>query len=119
MFYFDSYAIIAILKGEETYLKYKVAEMITTRFNLMEVYYWMFNNLGKSKADEFFEETKKFCMVVKDDRIKQAMIFRAQNRNKKLSYVDCIGYILAKFLNIKFLTGDKAFRGMENVEFVQ
>ena len=36
-----------------------------------------------------------------------------------LSYVDYIGYILAKQRNVKFLTGDKEFENMDNVEFVK
>jgi len=47
------------------------------------------------------------------------MTFRALNKKRNLSYVDCIGYIIAKQRNIKFLTGDKEFEYMENVEFVK
>ena len=32
---------------------------------------------------------------------------------------DCIGYILAKNIGIKFLTGDKEFENLDNVEFVK
>ena len=32
---------------------------------------------------------------------------------------DCIGYILAKRLSIKFLTGDKEFEKLDDVEFVK
>ncbi len=32
---------------------------------------------------------------------------------------DCIGYIFAKQLGIKFLTGDKEFENLDNVEFVK
>lgn len=40
-------------------------------------------------------------------------------KNKNLSYTDCIGYIFAIKNNLKFLTGDKKFNDMPNVEFVQ
>ena len=33
--------------------------------------------------------------------------------------VDCIGYMTAKRLGVKFLTGDREFEGMDNVEFVK
>ena len=42
-----------------------------------------------------------------------------KNKNKQLSIPDAIGYIIANRLNIKFLTGDEAFRNIENVEFVK
>jgi hypothetical protein len=36
-----------------------------------------------------------------------------------LSYVDALGYVIATKMKIKFLTGDNAFEGMENVEYVK
>jgi uncharacterized protein len=47
------------------------------------------------------------------------MKFRYKNRKKNLSVPDCISYLQAKSLGIKFLTGDKKFENMENVEFVK
>ena len=38
---------------------------------------------------------------------------------RKPSYIDCIGYMVAKRLNIKFLTGDKDFEDLDNVKFVK
>ena len=38
---------------------------------------------------------------------------------RKLSMTDCIGYMMAKQWGIKFLTGDKEFEDMENVEYVK
>jgi predicted nucleic acid-binding protein len=47
------------------------------------------------------------------------MKFRLKEKAKRLSYVDAIGYQLALEKNAKFLTGDKEFKGMKNVEFVK
>ena len=47
------------------------------------------------------------------------MEFRYKNKKKKLSMTDCISYFQAKELGIKFLTGDKEFQNLENVEFVK
>ena len=46
------------------------------------------------------------------------MKFRYENKHKKMSMTDCISYIQAKKLGIKFLTGDKEFKNKENVEHV-
>ena len=40
-------------------------------------------------------------------------------KGSSYSHVDCIGYILARKFNVKFLTGDREFKGLENVEFVK
>jgi hypothetical protein len=47
------------------------------------------------------------------------MHFKLQNRGKKFSYTDSIGYLISLRNRIKFLTGDKQFRDMPNVEFVK
>jgi len=47
------------------------------------------------------------------------MEFRVQNIKKDTSITDCISYFMAKNLGIKFLTGDKEFENLENVEFVK
>ena len=36
-----------------------------------------------------------------------------------MSYTDVVGYTLSRSLGFKFLTGDEAFRNLENVEFVK
>jgi len=47
------------------------------------------------------------------------MVFKYENKNKNFSFIDCVGYVLAKENNLIFLTGDRAFRGMMNVELVK
>jgi len=40
-------------------------------------------------------------------------------RRKKLSTIDCVGYAVANRLNVPFLTGDREFADMDNVQFVR
>ena len=40
-------------------------------------------------------------------------------KNKQRSIPDVMGYIIAKKYNAKFLTGDKEFKDVPNVEFVK
>ena len=47
------------------------------------------------------------------------MEFRVEHKKQNLSMTDCISYIMSKNLGIKFLTGDKQFQNLENVEFVK
>lgn len=119
MYFFDTYAFIEIIRGNQKYARFKAVQMATTKLNLMEVYYWLLNKFGKTAADRFYDETAEYAADIEDRVIKEAMVFRLQHKSKNLSYVDCIGYMLAKMYNIKFLTGDRQFKGMDNVEFVQ
>ena len=58
-------------------------------------------------------------MDISEDVLKEAIKFRKKNKSKNLSYTDCIGYIYALKNNLMFLTGDKEFKDLKNVEFVK
>ena len=109
-----------IVKGNPAYLKYsKEIGIVTTKFNLMELYYRLLVMFGIEIAEFSYNKYKQFSVEVDDDIIKKAMQFRALNKSKDLSYVDCVGYIFANEKKIKFLTGVIQFKDMPNVEFVR
>lgn len=87
--------------------------------NLMELYYGLINKFGKQVAEECYEEYAEFTIEINDEVIKRACEFRVLFKSKNLSFIDCLGYMAAKLNNIKFLTGDKQFENLENVEFVK
>ncbi|MBU2099812.1 PIN domain-containing protein [Candidatus Micrarchaeota archaeon] len=119
-FFFDTYAFYEIIKGNSNYRPYsKGIAIITTKLNLMELYYGLLSNYGIETAEKHFQRFSKFCVEFTDENIKNAMQFKAKNKEKKLSYIDCIGYIIAIEKNIPFLTGDKQFKLLGNVEFVK
>ncbi len=119
-FFFDTYALFELVKGNPNYEKYKIGVSIaTTKLNLMELHYVLLRLKGKEEAEFYFNEFNQFCIRYNDEILKQANEFRFENYKRDLSYVDCIGYIIAKKLGIKFLTGDGQFSGFENVEFVK
>ena len=44
--------------------------------------------------------------------------FRAEHAKHRISHVDAPGYALARKHDMRFLTGDEAFKGIEGVERV-
>ena len=120
-FFFDTYALYETVHNSNSYSKYLNGELslITTKLNLMELYYSLLRVYGKEKAEESFNFFKGFCVEIDDEILKQASEFRFANYKRDLSYVDCIGYILAKRRGVKFLTGDEQFKKFDNVEFVK
>ncbi|MEW6295562.1 MAG: PIN domain-containing protein [Candidatus Diapherotrites archaeon] len=119
-FFADSYAIIDYLKGNKKLKKYfEESELITTKLNLMEVYYSALLESTEEMAEKYYDSFLDKCVEIEDNTIKAAMKLRFKEKAKKLSYVDAAGYQIALERNIKFLTGDEQFREMRNVEFIK
>ncbi|MEK6891501.1 MAG: PIN domain-containing protein [Nanoarchaeota archaeon] len=119
-YFFDTYAFYELIHGNSNYIKYSSnIVIVTTKLNLMELHYGIMLLHGKEKADEYYDQFIKFSVEFDDKTIKQSNEFKMQNKDKKLSYIDCLGYITAKLMNIPFLTGDKGFQDIENVEYVK
>ena len=118
-YFFDSYAVIEIIKNNNNYLPYFDKDINLSIFNLAEIYYNILNNFNEEKANEIYELYKEGVVEITDEILKEAMKFRRENKKKGFSYADCIGYIYALENNMKFLTGDREFADMKNVEFVK
>lgn len=119
-FFFDSYALIEIFKGNPHFEHYKKNRVVITYLHLFELYYCLLREGHREKEiEEFFHFVKKFCIDLQFEWIKKASEFKESHKKRRLSYADCLGYIIAQDLRIKFLTGDKEFEHLENVEFVK
>lgn len=119
MLFFDSFALIEVIKGNKSYERFLELAPITTKLNLMEVYYYLLREKDEEKAEFYYNFYLPCCVSILDGVIKNAMKFKLEFKNKKLSYVDCVGYVLSLDLGIKFLTGDKEFSDLKNVEYAR
>ncbi|MBI3190395.1 PIN domain-containing protein [archaeon] len=118
--FFDTYAFFEIIKGNQNYRRFsKDIAIMTTKLNLMDLYYGILITKGEQDADKYYDKLTKFAVDIDNDIIKEAMKFRAKNKDRNLSYADCIGYIIALKNNIKFLTGDEQFKDLQDAEFVK
>ncbi|HZX19712.1 MAG TPA: PIN domain-containing protein [archaeon] len=118
-YFFDTYAFFEIINANPNYSAHLETVGTTTKLNLMELHYGLLREYGKKFADEKYDNLVKNTLEVDDKTIKEANEFRLKHAKKKLSYIDCVGYVSAKRHNLIFLTGDKEFKNMENVEFVK
>ena len=119
-FLFDTYAFYEIIVGNKNYIPFtKNVKILTTQLNLMELYYQLLKLYNKEIAVKFFKRYEEFIVPINNSLVIEAMDFRRKHYKKKLSYVDCIGYTIARNMNIQFLTGDMQFENMENVRFVK
>lgn|SRR3989344_1641882 len=115
--FFDTYAIIEIIRGNPKYKFYENSTVITTIFNLAELDYNLRKDLPQEKVDEIISIYKDYIVLATTDDLKSASNLKL--KNKQMSLPDTIGYSVAKRYNIKFLTGDEAFKDLPNVEFVK
>ncbi len=119
-YFWDTYALYGAIDGRLSYSNYKKDVVImTTKMNLMELHYILLSKFGKEIADHYYSCFSEFAIDIDDELIKKANGFRLAFKNRKFSYIDCLGYIMAKLRGAKFLTGDSQFKDLENVEFVR
>jgi len=119
-FYFDTYALIELGKGNPNYEPYKEnVKILLNRLNLLEFSYFLFREGKGEDSKEIFRKYLRYDIDYDEDVLIKAAEMKLKFLKQRLSFVDCIGYILAKKNNAKFLTGDEHFRDMGNVEFVK
>ena len=118
--FFDTYALIEIGKNNPNYESYKKdVKIFISMLNLMELAYFLLRENRESEIEEIFNNLSKFAISYNKEILVNTAKMKHQYRKEKLSYIDCIGYFMAKQQNIKFLTGDEKFRDKKNVEFVK
>jgi uncharacterized protein len=122
-YYYDSYAIIEFLDKNQKYKEYFTEHQgILTVLHLMEVSYSLQKHFGFRSTAEHLEPFLPYLVTFDLFDIDAAMRLRLALEKKNrlnISYVDALGYYLAKKHRVLFLTGDKNFEDLENVKFVK
>lgn len=119
-FYFDTYALIEISKANLNYTKYSNdVIIILNNLNLLEFTYFLIREGKESEIHQIFQNLTRYHVDYDEEVLIEAAKLKFSNKKDRLSFIDCIGYCLAKKNKAKFLTGDEKFRDMENVEFVK
>ena len=119
IYFFDTYAIIEIVKGNANYKRYIDCSVIISVFNLVELHLHITRIFGEEIADDILVEYSKSVVHFELEDIREMTKLKIKYAKRKLSIPDTLGYSISKRLNIKFLTGDEKFKDMENVEFVK
>jgi len=119
MYFFDTYAILEIINGNENYRKFEQLTIITSVLNLGELYYILLKQFSDDEIKQRIGRFKLSFLEITPNAVVNAARLRFKNKKKGLSYIDCISYAIALEKELKFLTGDKEFKSMPNVEFVK
>jgi len=119
MYFFDTYAIIALAEKNPNYEIFKDVKMITCVMNIGEIYNIILREKSKNAADEWFRGISFELLEITPEIMVKSVYFRHVNKKKNISSTDSVGYTLSLNHDLKFLTGDRQFEHLPNVEFVK
>ena len=118
MYFFDSSAIIEILKdNEEVINKYGESQLITINLAYGEIYYYCIrSNITK-------EEFKELSLDLVDydlEDIEKAMelLYKIKKEVKNFGFIDSLIYTIAIKNGFILVTKDLGFKGLPNVEMI-
>ncbi|HLD86683.1 MAG TPA: PIN domain-containing protein [Candidatus Nanoarchaeia archaeon] len=119
--FLDTYALIEIDMANPRYGQYAGmgGQVITSMFNLVELHFVYLKQAGEKEAEGVLQAFRDHVVPLNDEIIRQANRFKLAHIKKRLSYADCIGYAAAQYFEVPFVTGDYAFKGLPDVEFIQ
>ena len=119
-YFFDTYALIELLKKNPAYERFIEEPVNTSVLNLGELQYCLLKKgINKDIIDSWYERLRSSCIEIDAEYVKKAMYFKFENKSKSFSFIDCIGYITSRENGLVFLTGDKEFKGLDSVEYVK
>ncbi len=119
MHFFDTYALWELIKGNSSYEKYSQEKIFCSIFNIYEFYTTLRKDFDEKTARKFMNVLEDCNVEITIGNVIEAIEMKKKNNKLNFSFIDCLGYIKAKELRIMFLTGNKEFQGMDNVEFVK
>ena len=115
----DTYALAEISKGNPKFSKYMDEDFVIADITLAEFYGIILREYDERTADYWLKKLSPYSKQVSKEILIEAIKFRNENKKKNLSFFDCVGYIFAVKNKFKFLTGDKEFENLADVEFVK
>jgi uncharacterized protein len=122
MYFYDSYAIIEIARGNPQYLRFRTTEGVTSKLNLLEVYYVLLQEGEERLAEDCFRTQIHGAIDFPSEFVPIAArfrLFQTGATRRRFSYIDALGYTYARSSGYEFLTGAHEFEGFPGVKFVR
>ncbi|MFQ6106255.1 MAG: PIN domain-containing protein [Thermoplasmata archaeon] len=118
-FFFDTYALVELAQGKPSYERFRDVPVVTELCNLYELIHAFAGAVPEGRIRTFIDDLNPNLLEPDLDDLFRASDFKRAHRRRRISYVDALGYVLARKHGLTFLTGDKEFERMENIEFVR
>ncbi len=121
-YFYDSYAVMAYLSDNPNYRAFfEENDGVLTKLNLIEISYRTMELHGEEAAAQVAKLFAKYVVDfgVADIVGSMKLRLKLKRKGRNISYADAVGYYLALKNKLKFLTGDREFEDLENVEYVK
>lgn len=115
--YLDTYALIEIYLGNEKFSEYLNVEFVINDLTLAEFYGVLLREYGEGEAELWFKKLERYSLQVSRKVLIEAVKFRHEYKKQNISFFDAVGYVFAVKNGYIFVTGDKEFKKLSNVEF--
>lgn len=113
----DTYALIEIYLGNEKFAEYLNVEFVINDLTLAEFYGVLMKEYGDGEAELWLKKLERYSIGVSRKILMEAIKFKYENRKRDVSFFDAVGYIFSLKNGYYFVTGDKEFENLPNVEF--
>lgn len=114
----DTYALVAIARGDNAFSKYLTDDFIIPDTTLAEFYWVLLRDFDERTANEWIDKLSAYSRQAEKPVLLEAIRFRHLHKKQDVSFFDSVGYVFARRNNCKFVTGDKEFKGMQGVDFI-
>lgn len=119
MYCLDTYALWEIQFENPRYVPFLSKPFVISEWTLVEFYKTMLKTYNKATADYWIRKFTSFVERVDLNILLKAVDFQEEHKKQNISLFDAVGYIFSLNKNFKFVTGDKAFKGMKGVIWVK
>ncbi len=86
-FFADTYAFIEIAGGNKNYQKYLQAELVTTQWNLAELYYHFLRIYDEVTAEKWLLAGSSLLTPITKNSIRAAMRFKLAHAKENVEFV--------------------------------
>ncbi|MEK6893587.1 MAG: PIN domain-containing protein [Nanoarchaeota archaeon] len=113
----DTYALVEIYLGNEKFAEYLNVDFIINDLTLAEFYGVLLKEYGLEEAELWLKKLEGYSIQVDKETLIEAIKFRYENKKQNISFFDSVGDIFSVKNGGYFVTGDKEFENLPNVEF--
>ena len=113
----DTYALVEISEANPHFSAYLQEDIVVPDLILAEFYALLLRRFGKQTAQYWQRKIEPYAKSVALPILIEAMEFREGHRKENISFFDAVGYTYSLKNNCLFVTGDREFKNLKNVEF--